>query len=187
MEYIEIDKNIKIYNNFITDYECEFLLQFAKNADESNWLEIKEKVDENSKLYDLYLQYKSDWDKTTLMIEQNNIIDSIKNRCQMIIDENLIVTSDIYRIKRVLPGRSISPHFDNALDPLIRFGFVIYLNDGFSGGQIYYPNIDKEYHPQAKSMIIHPSDEKYIHGVKEVEGHTRYCLAFFAKYNDLKK
>jgi len=36
------------------------------------------------------------------------------------------------------------------------------------------------YKPQSRSMIIHPANEEYRHGINEVIGNTRYCLAFFA-------
>ena len=38
---INIDKNILVYENFITDDEQNILLKYAKEANESEWAEIK--------------------------------------------------------------------------------------------------------------------------------------------------
>lgn len=180
----KIDNNIAIYDNFITDHEKNILLDYAKAADESQWVEIKHK---NEKLlkkspgrYAQYLKYLKDWDKTTLIINDHGMVKNIKNRCQEIIGTELLITQDIYRIKRLTNNRSISPHFDDSQNFLLQLGIVIYLNDDFDGGEIYYPNQNISYKPKSKSMIIHPATEKYTHGVNEVVGNTRYCLAFFA-------
>jgi hypothetical protein len=179
MNSISIEKNILIYENFITDYEQNLLLKYAKEADESEWAQIKFK---NASLPKKYLDYVKDWDKTTLDINKDNrnIVENIKTKCQKIIGTDLLVTDDIYRIKRITNQRSISPHFDDSLNFSLALGIVIYLNNDFEGGEIYYPNQNISYKPMPKSMIIHPATEEYTHGVNEVVGNTRYALAFFA-------
>jgi hypothetical protein len=183
---INIDKNILVYENFITDDEQNILLKYAKEAEESQWAKVKYKNEELLKKspdkYKKYLKYVEDWDKTTLYIDSNNhnIVENIKNRSQKIIGSDLLITDDIYRIKRLTNQRSISPHFDDSLNFSLVLGIVIYLNNDFDGGEIYYPNQNISYKPISKSMIIHPATEEYTHGVNEVVGNTRYSLAFFA-------
>lgn len=184
MKNNKIDNSIDIYDNFITDDEKNVLLDYAKASAESQWIEVKYKNEEllkkSPERYRRYLQYVKDWDKTTLMINDHNIIEQIKARCQEIIGNDLLITDDIYRIKRLTDKRSISPHFDDSQNFSLALGIVIYLNDDFEGGEIYYPNQELSYKPKPKSMIIHPATEEYTHGVSEVNGNTRYCLAFFA-------
>jgi hypothetical protein len=179
-----VDNNIKIYDNFITEYEKNVLLNYAKASDDSSWIKIKHQKEEllkkSPERYNRYLQYVKDWDKTTLMITDHKIVEEIKTRCQEVIGNDLLITEDIYRIKRLTDKRSISTHFDDSQNFSLALGIVIYLNDNFDGGEIYYPNQDFFYKPKERSMIIHPATEEYTHGVKEVVGNTRYCLAFFA-------
>jgi hypothetical protein len=44
------------------------------------------------------------------------------------------------------------------------YGMVIYLNDDFEGGELYYPEYDILYKPQAGALVIH--DAEAIHGVR---------------------
>lgn len=63
----------------------------------------------------------------------------------------------------------------------ILHGFVVYLNDDYEGGQIYYPKKNIIIKPKRCSLVIHPGTEEYSHGVKTVELGTRYALTMFSK------
>lgn len=186
MNVIKLDNNILVYENFITDDEQKKLLSYAKETDELHWLEVKRKNEDllkkNIDEYNKYLKYIEDWDKTTLTMDKDKhyLVNDIKNRCQKVIGDDLLITKDIYRVKRLTDQRSISPHFDDSQNFLLMLGIVIYLNDDFDGGEIYYTNQNISYKPKAKSMIIHPATQEYTHGVNKVVGNTRYALAFFA-------
>jgi predicted 2-oxoglutarate/Fe(II)-dependent dioxygenase YbiX len=58
---------------------------------------------------------------------------------------------------------------------------VLYLNDEYSGGEIYYPNLDIEIKAPAGSLVIHPSDILHTHGVRKVLGGSRFTMTMFAK------
>ena len=184
MDKIDLDTNIFLYNNFITKEESDILLNYAKSSNEEDWLEVVHQnenlLKKSPKFYNKYQEFKKDWDKTTLPIKNIQIVEQIKNRCQEVLGPDLLVTNDIYRIKRITDGRSISVHFDDSLNFSLMLGIVIYLNDDFQGGEIYYPEKNLSYKPQSRAMIIHPANEEYRHGINEVIGNTRYCLAFFA-------
>jgi hypothetical protein len=80
-------------------------------------------------------------------------------------------------------GKGMSEHYDDT--PLVKettteYGLVIYLNDNYEGGEIYYPNLDIEIKPIAKSLIIHPGTVEYTHGVRDTTVGERFCITFFA-------
>jgi hypothetical protein len=80
-------------------------------------------------------------------------------------------------------GSGMPPHSDDS--PLVEdlttdYGVVIYLNENYTGGEIYYPNLNIEFKPKRKSLIIHPGNVEYSHGVKDVINGERYCITFFA-------
>jgi hypothetical protein len=55
------------------------------------------------------------------------------------------------------------------------WGSVIYLNDDYEGGEIYYPDYDYWYKPKAGSMAMHEGNTR--HGVKKVISGERFCAA----------
>ena len=50
------------------------------------------------------------------------------------------------------------------------------MNDG---GEIYFPNWGIEIKPKAGSLVIFPSNDEYVHGVKEVKNINRYSIAIW--------
>jgi hypothetical protein len=71
-------------------------------------------------------------------------------------------------------------HKDNGHDPSVLYGVVIYLNNDFEGGEIYYPDLDLKIKPKSRSMIIHFAN--LDHEVLEVTGtNTRYILSMFVR------
>lgn len=56
-----------------------------------------------------------------------------------------------------------------------QYGVVVYINDNYEGGEIYYVNQNVIYKPKAGDLIIHSSEEKCKHGVKEVISGARYA------------
>ena len=60
-----------------------------------------------------------------------------------------------------------------------RFASLIYLNDDFEGGRIYFPNQDYEPEIRPGLLIFFPSALRYLHGVSRVARGTRYTISSF--------
>lgn len=109
---------------------------------------------------------------------------------------------DIYFIEGWLTcwpeGTSMHEHIDN-WDPNIEsknivFSSVLYLNDDFDGGEIYFPNLGGfSYSPQCGKMIIFPTESyddnfkhedgythSHLHGIKPIVSGNRYTLSLWA-------
>lgn len=53
------------------------------------------------------------------------------------------------------PGQSGSPHIDAIeKEPFIEYSAVIYLNDDYEGGEIYFPKQNFEHRPKSLSAIF---------------------------------
>ena len=91
-----------------------------------------------------------------------------------------------------IPGDSMSIHSDNSWTAgngletqkgkdhptkYRTYSAIFYINDDYEGGEIYFPNWDIEIKPKTGSLVIFPSNEEYIHGVKEVKNLNRYSIA----------
>lgn len=79
-----------------------------------------------------------------------------------------------------LPGTKGGLHLDaQDPEPFIEFSTVIYLNDEFTGGKIYFPNQNFVYAPKKYSAVFFPSaGSEYIHGITEVESGERYTALY---------
>lgn len=53
---------------------------------------------------------------------------------------------------------------------------VYFLNDDFTGGELFFPKLDLLIEPEAGTLVCFPSDHNYIHGVKPVTAGRRYSL-----------
>jgi len=53
---------------------------------------------------------------------------------------------------------------------------VLYLNDNYEGGELYFPQFDVSYKPTAGSLVLFPSYYTYEHCAKPVKKGTKYCV-----------
>jgi 2OG-Fe(II) oxygenase superfamily len=72
----------------------------------------------------------------------------------------------------------IAPHYDYE-DPNLKdsLGVVLYLNEDFEGGELYFSNHNYTYKPTLGSVITFPcNDPLYEHGVRPVTSGVRYTM-----------
>lgn len=67
-----------------------------------------------------------------------------------------------------------------------KFGCVLYLNDEYEGGNIYFPNKNLSIKPKANTLAFFPGDKEYLHGVEAVTSGIRYTLSTFWTYDFTK-
>jgi len=83
--------------------------------------------------------------------------------------------------------KEMLPHYDNVpgehLHPVM-YGCVLYLNDDFTGGELWYPNLGVEYRPVAGDLIMHPGHREYSHGIRKVTEGIRVSAASFITQKD---
>ena len=85
-------------------------------------------------------------------------------------------------------GRSMGVHSDNSwpdgsqTDHPTSFrtwSAIYYINDLYEGGEIYFPRLDWSWKPEANTVLIFPSDNRFLHGVTEVTKGERYTIAMW--------
>lgn len=79
-----------------------------------------------------------------------------------------------------VPGTKGAAHIDaQDPEPWIEFSTIIYLNDDFEGGEIYFPNQDFVYKPKKYSAVFFPSaGSEYIHGITTITKGDRYTALY---------
>ena len=115
--------------------------------------------------------------------ETYNLVFDIQNRFLVKISEfyNVSVKLPNPAIARWFVGNSQIPHYDKYFFPNYDIGSIIYLNDQYEGGEVFFPQHDREIRPVAGNAFAFPGDEHYMHGVREITSGCRYTLPIFWK------
>jgi hypothetical protein len=189
MDNARLKNNIIRFENIITLEESEFLINLARTATDKDWDAYRLNLEQDE--HEVNLAY-SNWKKQMLFLEKTenllpiakDLLDSIHDRCINKINKhfNSQYTLDpLYSIFRFERGDFMKEHHDSGLSSYIKYGLVIYLNDNFEGGEIYYPNLNLEMKAKSLSLHLHPANSIYRHGVKEVLSGERFTLAAFVR------
>jgi hypothetical protein len=83
-------------------------------------------------------------------------------------------------------GGNASPHADNSeMDgtpnpfETNKFVSLLYLNDDYEGGELYFPDLDIEFKPKSLSWIAFNGGIENLHGVKPILEGVRYTFVSF--------
>lgn len=122
-----------------------------------------------------------------------NVIESIIFSIKNFIEEEYNLDSEVFpdtiQVVRWFPGMEQHPHADDMTNTEIKgfehrvFASIVYLNDGYSGGETYYPQYEISIKPKSGQLAVHPGDTDHIHGVSKVEDGMRYTIAAFWTYD----
>jgi hypothetical protein len=83
---------------------------------------------------------------------------------------------DQYGILKYGVGQKFINHIDDHKDFHRRISTVYYINDNYSGGEIFFPRFNFKYKPKANELLIFPSTYVYNHSVLPVTEGTRYAV-----------
>lgn len=157
MKAIKIDENVYEIKNFLNHHEVTAIKDYLSKLKERDWLESKD-----------------NWNKRMAPLS-GYPLDQINNRFNSIfIDGNI---DGFSMVIRHLTGDRMSSHKDNGSNPTINWGAVIYLNNDYLGGEIYYPDLDVVHKPDPGSMLLHGGSVE--HGVYKVEEGIKYIMTNF--------
>lgn len=90
-----------------------------------------------------------------------DVAESYKDRYN--IEDPIFINKD-FVVNEYIDGGFMGPHVDyNEYNPKLLKSFVVYLNDNYEGGEIYFNEQDVKVKPEAGSVIIFPSTEPFFH------------------------
>jgi hypothetical protein len=94
--------------------------------------------------------------------------------------------ADTLQVVRWPEGAEQQPHADGQNPdgsphpyPWRSYGSIIYLNDDFEGGQVYFPKLGLEPSIRPGTLAFFPGTLDYLHGVRKVTRGIRYTVASF--------
>lgn len=157
--------------DFLINVDVERMIKFLK---ESNTGDVK----------DIFLQsdiadnnIKKDLDVVNHFVE-----DFCKNKYAQLVESEFVATTWVREpeLIRWQQGTSLAEHIDGPeriAKPDITIGALVYLNDDYGGGEIYFSEYDILIKPKYGDLVIFPCH--FLHEVKEVSKNDRYTIPLF--------
>lgn len=190
LEFKEIFENVYLMENFLSEEEVTYLREFADAATDEDWKkqnyenlrgqaehlfgpeseeEIQEYIARNNSGF---------YDDKVIRIPDEEFCHRITERMRPFVEEFDI--GYLHEIQRQYEGVSLDEHYDAGYDNRIKKALIIYINDDFTDGELYFVGKDFKRKLPAGSAITFPATEDYVHGVKPVgAGPTRYVIPSF--------
>jgi hypothetical protein len=112
---------------------------------------------------------------------------SILNRLHSIIKSSgsSLEQTGMVTFQRMKEGVELKAHTDQHTDPSIQYATILYLNDDYVDGELFFVNKDLELKPKPGTILFFPGTDEFNHGVKHVgKGPIRYVLVGFIKETD---
>jgi hypothetical protein len=184
-------KNIKIIHNFVELEDLKKIQDFLPNI--NKWMD----AGENQYAEDGTCTYNASyWQNrqcsgeilSKINIEIYYLINKYIDKMKMFLEKEYKV--QLYSrppvIIRWFAGLEQKPHADKQLNngspnpfPTYDLNSLIYYNNDFEGGELYYPQYGLEIKPKPGLAVAHPGDINYLHGVKIVTSGERYTTPSF--------
>jgi hypothetical protein len=162
---------IKIIENFISEQDCQYAISLLKQFAQENKLEI----------------FK-DNPKVRVAPETKEVIEFNKKFSVLCCEEHRsssgfklpLFTTEAF-LSLWAEGSDAGVHLDSHYGyEFLQFTSVLYFNNDYQGGEIYFPNQQIVIRPKAGSAILFPSGgTEYPHGVKEITSGVRATLAMW--------
>jgi 2OG-Fe(II) oxygenase superfamily len=191
----EVGPRIFCIENFTTDEELAALLAEVHSIPEEDWkIQYLEEMKKNC-----LIKFGRD-DIDNLRAEGLlEVTDTFADKLHFLKDMNLMYalqrrSVDIFKLagdlevtgfmthQRLYTGSSLTAHFDQYSDKLVEYAAVLYYNDDYTEGEVFFPQHDLKLRPKPGSLLIFPGTSDYVHGVHPVgEGPVRYILPAFIK------
>lgn len=188
-EFEQLDPNVFLIKDFITEEECQFFYNLAENKTEEDWLGdyldgIKDRVearygDRDPEAHNVEVTH--DWNDKVIYLRKVKEIQGLDQRLSQLFDKDANYSFRSFGIiQRQYEGSELRGHYDQYVDDRMKWAAVIYINDNYTAGEFYFSEKGIVIRPPRKSMLVFPATEEYWHGVKAVgKGPVRYAMPSF--------
>ena len=104
--------------------------------------------------------------ETALMV-YSFVLNNYQSKFDHFIDEKT-------HIAKFVEGKGMHEHFDASRPNDI--ATLIYLNNDYEGGDIYFPKYEMSFKPEPGDLLCFPDNPDFVHGVKPIIKGTRFTL-----------
>jgi hypothetical protein len=192
----EIDSEVLIVKNFLSKEELDKIFDVIESTPNEEWF-----IEYNANLKNFCMQkfgrddvenlvaegkfeITQNWQDKNLNIGkytfQRALFDRLNDLVQKV--DNSLELSGFATIQRMQEGVELKAHTDQHTDPSIKHAAILYLNDDYVDGELFFVNSGLELKPKPGSLVLFPGNDEYNHGVRHVgAGPIRYVLVSFIK------
>lgn len=189
-------ENLIEIENYLKEEELNYFLKLIDETPEEEWkhqyleslkpfcLEKFGRDDVENLVAEGLFEITQGWEDKNLEIKDKSIVRDITHRINTYfekIDEN-VLNSGQGSIQRMYKGTQLKAHTDQDTDPSIKYATIIYLNDDYVDGEVFWTHKNFKLRPKPGTMLIFPGNEEFNHGVDFVgDGPIRYVIVGFVK------
>jgi len=192
----EITNEILWVKDFLTKEDLDFVLNVINNSSQSDWeieyvsnlknfcMQKFGRDDVENLVAEGKFEITQNWGDKNLNIKHHEEQEVFYNRLAAIVKKSdpTLILSGLATIQRMQTGVELKSHTDQHTDPSIRYATIIYINDEYNDGELFFPKLNISLKPNPGDLLFFPGDEKHEHGVKHVgEGPIRYVVVGFVK------
>jgi hypothetical protein len=190
-----VGDRIYLVSNFATPDELETLYEEVNNAAEEEWShgylsEVRKhslakfgRDDIENLIAEGLLEVTDHFADKTLRIQDEDLRFTLQHRAAAIFEKaGDLEFTGFMNHQRLYPGSYLTAHFDQYSDKLVQYAAVLYINDDYVDGEVFFPDHNLQLRPAPGDLLIFPGTKDYVHGVHPVgEGPVRYILPAFIK------
>lgn len=195
----EITDEILWIKDFLKKDELDFVLKVISEASQEDWeveymsnlkafcLEKFGRDDVDNLVAEGKFEITQNWVDKNLNIQHHSEQNIFYERLSTMVtnSDSSLILSGLATIQRMQSGVELKSHTDQNTDPSIKYATIIYINDDYVDGELFFPNLDITLRPKPGDLLFFPGDQKHEHGVKHVgEGPIRYVIVGFIKEKD---
>jgi hypothetical protein len=195
-ELEEITDELLLIKNFLSKEEVDFVLDVISKASQKDWeieymsnlesfcMEKFGRNDVENLVAEGKFEITQNWVDKNLNIKHHEEQQVFYKRLSDIVDASFpnLELSGLATIQRMQPEVELKSHTDQHTDPSIQYATILYINDDYNEGELFFRNLNLELRPKPGDLLFFPGNEKYEHGVKHVaEGPIRYVIVGFVK------
>lgn len=173
MEINKLFDDVYEIKNFLTDEELKEVFKIIENTPEEKWFSDKTKEDKD---------FADFWYGKNLHFDKETIFTSINEKMKNLLDSYYYYPDQLI-LQRYKKGDFINYHADQwnpDLPYYVGYGYCLYFNDDYQGGELHYPDLNIKIKPEANSLYIHGGH--IVHGSLPVLDDTiRYFSTVFVR------
>jgi len=198
-KFEEITDEILLIKDCLSKEELDFVWDKINKASQADWeieylsnlprfcMEKFGRDDVENLVAEGKFEITQNWADKNLNISQYEEYKKFHERLN-----NIVISSDsdlhlsgFATIQRMQTGVELRSHTDQHTDPSIKYATILYINDDYNQGELFFKNLNLKLRPKPGEMLFFPGDAKHEHGVEPVaDGPIRYVLVGFIKVNE---
>lgn len=198
----ELDSEALLVKSFLSKDELDDIFKIINSTPNEDWfIEYRSSVesfcmqkfgrgDVDNLVAEGKFELTQNWQDKNLNIGKHPIQSIVFNRLNDLIQrvDNTIHLNSFATIQRMQEGVEIKAHTDQDTDLSIRYAAIVYLNDDYTDGELFFSKYEGTIRPPAGSLLLFPGDVGYHHGVNPVgPGPIRYVIVGFIKEKNFYK